>query len=49
LFGEQVNDALDTIERERAKVERGGHSELMEILQDKNPAQQYRLEVFGDD
>ena len=46
LFGERVHEALDTIERERAKVERGGYSELMEILQDTNPAEQYRLEVF---
>ncbi|MFB6162267.1 MAG: 4Fe-4S dicluster domain-containing protein [Halococcoides sp.] len=48
LFGQKVNDALATIERERDKVERGGQSELMDILQDKNPAQQYRLEVFDD-
>jgi complex iron-sulfur molybdoenzyme family reductase subunit beta len=48
LFGERVHEALDTIERERAKVERGGYSELMEILQDTNPAEQYRLEVFDD-
>jgi nitrate reductase beta subunit len=52
LFGERVNDALDTLERERDKVERGGYSELMEILQDTNPEEQYRVdrqEVFNDD
>jgi len=46
LFGEQVHDALDTLEREREKVKRGGDSEIMDILTSKNPAQQYRLEVF---
>ncbi len=46
LFGEQVHDALDTLEREREKVRRGGDSEIMDILTSKNPAQQYRLEVF---
>jgi complex iron-sulfur molybdoenzyme family reductase subunit beta len=49
LFGEDVHEALETLEREREKVERGGHSELMEILQDTNPEEQYRIdrtEVF---
>ncbi|MFC7045734.1 4Fe-4S dicluster domain-containing protein [Halobacteriaceae archaeon GCM10025711] len=46
LFGEQVHDALDTLEREREKVQRGGSSELMDLLTSKNPAKQYRLEVF---
>ncbi|MFB6165891.1 MAG: 4Fe-4S dicluster domain-containing protein [Haloarculaceae archaeon] len=49
LFGERVHDALATIERHRERVENGGSSELMEMLQDKNPAQQYRLGVFNDD
>ncbi|QLC35304.1 respiratory nitrate reductase subunit beta (plasmid) [Halarchaeum sp. CBA1220] len=48
LFGEQVHDALDTIERHRTRVENGGESELMEILQDQNPARQYRLDVFEE-
>jgi len=46
LFGDEVNDALETIQRERAKVERGGSSEVMDLLTSKNPANQYRLEVF---
>ncbi|MFB6071061.1 MAG: 4Fe-4S dicluster domain-containing protein [Halanaeroarchaeum sp.] len=46
LFGEGVDDALETIAREREKVERGGSSELMDLLTSKNPANQYRLEVF---
>ena len=49
LFGDRVNQALDTIEKHRDRTRRGEESELMEILQDKNPAQQYRLEVFDDD
>jgi nitrate reductase beta subunit len=48
LFGDQVNDALETIERERAKVQRGGDSEVMDLLTSKNPAKQYRLEVFDE-
>ncbi|WP_226023836.1 4Fe-4S dicluster domain-containing protein [Halomicrobium salinisoli] len=48
LFGEAVHDALDTIERHRDRVRRGGESELMDILTSENPAQQYRLEVFDD-
>ncbi|MFB6114192.1 MAG: 4Fe-4S dicluster domain-containing protein [Halodesulfurarchaeum sp.] len=48
LFGERVHDAMDTLERERAKVERGGSSEVMDILTSENPAQQYRLEVYDD-
>ncbi|MFB6085859.1 MAG: 4Fe-4S dicluster domain-containing protein [Halodesulfurarchaeum sp.] len=46
LFGERVHDTMNTLERERAKVNRGGDSEVMEILTSENPAQQYRLEVF---
>jgi nitrate reductase beta subunit len=46
LFGEQVHDAIETLRRERQKVNRGGSSEVMDILTSKNPAQQYRLEVF---
>ncbi|NLV10862.1 4Fe-4S dicluster domain-containing protein [Halomicrobium sp. HM KBTZ05] len=49
LFGDRVDQALDTIERERQRARQGADSELMEILQDKNPAEQYRLEVFEDD
>ena len=45
---DRVDEALDTIAREREVVAQGGDSELMEILQDKNPAEQYRLEVFED-
>ncbi|WP_018258506.1 nitrate reductase subunit beta [Halomicrobium katesii] len=48
LFGDRVDEALDTIERERQRARQGADSELMEILQDKNPAEQYRLEVFED-
>ena len=46
LFGEQVHEALNTIERERDRVRRGGESELMDLLTTTNPAKQYRLEVF---
>jgi complex iron-sulfur molybdoenzyme family reductase subunit beta len=49
LFGDRVDDALETLAREREKVRRGGSSELMSILTSENPAQQYRLEVFDDD
>ncbi|MFW6003778.1 MAG: 4Fe-4S dicluster domain-containing protein [Halanaeroarchaeum sp.] len=48
LFGEDIHDAMDTLERERAKVNRGGDSELMQLLTSENPAQQYRLEVFDE-
>ncbi len=48
LFGDRVDDALETMQREREKVRRGGDSELMNILTSKNPAQQYRLEVFDE-
>jgi complex iron-sulfur molybdoenzyme family reductase subunit beta len=48
LFGAAVNDAMETLKREQEKVERGGDSELMDILTDTNPAQKYRLEVFDD-
>ncbi|MDG5776901.1 4Fe-4S dicluster domain-containing protein [Haloarculaceae archaeon H-GB1-1] len=48
LFGEEVHDALETIQREREKVERGGSSELMDILTTVNNEDQYRLEVFDD-
>jgi len=47
LFGEGVHEALDTIEREREAVQRGKESELMDLLTTKNPARQYRLEVFN--
>ncbi|MFB6123030.1 MAG: 4Fe-4S dicluster domain-containing protein [Haloferacaceae archaeon] len=46
LFGDGVHDALDTIQRHRERVENGGESELMRMLQDQNPAEQYRLDVF---
>ena len=46
LFGDGVHDALDTIQREREKVNRGGSSELLDLLTTTNPAKQYRLEVF---
>jgi complex iron-sulfur molybdoenzyme family reductase subunit beta len=46
LFGERVHQARETLQREREKVNRGGSSEVMEILTSNNPAQQYRLEVF---
>ncbi len=46
LFGERVHKARETLRREREKVNRGGSSEVMEILTSNNPAQQYRLEVF---
>jgi complex iron-sulfur molybdoenzyme family reductase subunit beta len=46
LFGPKVNEALNTIERERAKVERGEESEVMEMLTTTDTADQYRLEVF---
>jgi len=46
LFGEDVHEALDTIERHRDRVRRGGESELMDLLTSNNMAQQYRLEVF---
>jgi complex iron-sulfur molybdoenzyme family reductase subunit beta len=49
LFGPEVNQALDTIERERATVSSGGESELMDLLTTTNPAQQYRLEVFDEE
>ncbi|WP_418771325.1 4Fe-4S dicluster domain-containing protein [Halorientalis halophila] len=49
LFGPEVNEALNTIERERNRVERGEESEVMDILTTDNPAQQYRLEVFDDE
>jgi len=49
LFGQQVNEALNTINRERDRVRRGEESELMEILQTVNTDDQYRLEVFDDD
>jgi complex iron-sulfur molybdoenzyme family reductase subunit beta len=48
LFGDRVHDALDTIEREREKVARGGESDLLDLLTDTNPARKYRLEVFDD-
>ncbi|MFB6266567.1 MAG: 4Fe-4S dicluster domain-containing protein, partial [Halodesulfurarchaeum sp.] len=48
LFGEAVHDALDTLKRERQRVRRGGDSEVMDILTSKNPANQYRLEVFQE-
>ncbi|MEF8772074.1 4Fe-4S dicluster domain-containing protein [Halodesulfurarchaeum sp.] len=46
LFGDRVHQARETLQREREKVNRGGSSEVMEILTSNNPAQQYRLEVF---
>ncbi|WP_254766728.1 4Fe-4S dicluster domain-containing protein [Salinilacihabitans rarus] len=49
LFGPAVNDALDTIERERETVMQGGESELMELLIHTDYAEQYRLEVFDGD
>ncbi|MFB6294074.1 MAG: 4Fe-4S dicluster domain-containing protein [Halonotius sp.] len=48
LFGPKVHDALDTIERERAKVERGRSSEIMDLLTTEDASDQYRLEVFDD-
>ena len=47
LFGPNVHDALDTIERERERVRRGGDSELMELL-NSDRSEKYRLEVFND-
>jgi len=49
LFGDGVDEALNTIERERQRARQGAESELMELLQHKNPAKQYRLGVFNDD
>jgi nitrate reductase beta subunit len=49
LFGPEVNEALNTIERERDKVERGEESEVMDLLTTENPAKQYRLEVFDEE
>ncbi|MFB6155529.1 MAG: 4Fe-4S dicluster domain-containing protein, partial [Haloferacaceae archaeon] len=46
LFGEQVHEAMDTLKTHRDRVRRGDESELMDILTSKNPAKQYRLEVF---
>jgi len=48
LFGEAVHDARETLRREREKVERGGSSELMDILTTDDNSDQYRLEVFDD-
>jgi complex iron-sulfur molybdoenzyme family reductase subunit beta len=48
LFGPAVNEALNTIERERARVERGEESEVMEMLTTTDTADQYRLEVFDE-
>jgi complex iron-sulfur molybdoenzyme family reductase subunit beta len=42
-----VNEALNTIERERNKVDRGEESEVMDLLTN-NAAEKYRLEVFDD-
>ncbi|WP_246988581.1 4Fe-4S dicluster domain-containing protein [Halorientalis marina] len=47
LFGPAVNEALNTIERERNKVQRGEESEVMELLT-RNREDKYRLEVFDD-
>jgi complex iron-sulfur molybdoenzyme family reductase subunit beta len=49
LFGDGIHDALDTIERERERVARGGQSDLMDLLTTEDMAKQYRLEVFDDD
>ncbi|MFB6170058.1 MAG: 4Fe-4S dicluster domain-containing protein, partial [Haloarculaceae archaeon] len=46
LFGEEVHDALDTIERHRDRVRRGEDSELMDLLTTEDLAKQYRLGVF---
>ena len=48
LFGDGIHDALDTIERERERVARGGQSDLMDLLTTEDMAKQYRLEVFDD-
>jgi len=48
LFGDQVNGALETLERELETVRNGGESELMDLLTTTNPARQYRLEVFDE-
>ncbi|MFB6183796.1 MAG: 4Fe-4S dicluster domain-containing protein [Haloarculaceae archaeon] len=48
LFGDGVEDALNTIQAERETVERGGTSELMDILTTEQTDDQYRLEVFDD-
>jgi nitrate reductase beta subunit len=47
LFGPAVNEALNTIERERNKVQRGEESEVMDLLT-RNREDKYRLEVFDD-
>jgi nitrate reductase beta subunit len=47
LFGPAVNEALNTIERERSKVQRGEESEVMDLLT-RNREDKYRLEVFDD-
>ncbi len=49
LFGEDVHDALDTIERHRDRVRRGEDSELMDLLTTQDLARQYRLEAFEDE
>jgi complex iron-sulfur molybdoenzyme family reductase subunit beta len=45
LFGPKINDALNTISRERDRVRRGEESELMELL-NSDREEKYRLEVF---
>ncbi|MEF8821741.1 MAG: 4Fe-4S dicluster domain-containing protein, partial [Halovenus sp.] len=47
LFGPKVNEALNTISRERDRVRRGEESELMELL-NSDRSEKYRLEVFDE-
>jgi nitrate reductase beta subunit len=46
LFGSEVNEALNTIQRERDRVARGEESEVMDLLTNVDYDEQYRLEVF---
>ena len=47
LFGEQVRDALATLERERAKRKRGEASELMDLLIAYDWNEMFRLDPAG--
>ncbi|WP_254767403.1 4Fe-4S dicluster domain-containing protein [Salinilacihabitans rarus] len=49
LFGEDVHDALATLERERERVRSGQESELMELLTTTDEHAQYKIGGFADD
>ncbi len=44
LFGDNVDKAMDTLEKEREKVKNGGQSDLMDLLTSENP-ENFKLEV----